>query len=98
VAALDVELNDELLKEGLAREFVRRVQDLRRQADLNVDDHIMVEYKASPQLAEALVANAEYIKAETLANELNSVDEPSGQAQAKHSFDGQSLQIALKAI
>jgi isoleucyl-tRNA synthetase len=98
VAALVVELDDALLKEGLAREFVRRVQDLRRQADLNVDDRITVEYQASPKLAEALAANAEYVKAETLADQLTPVDEPTGQAQAEHTFDDQSLKIALKAV
>jgi isoleucyl-tRNA synthetase len=95
VAALDVDLTDDLVKEGLAREFVRRVQDLRRQADLNVDDHIVVEYQASQTLAEAIESNAAYIKAETLSEGLATSKEPSGQASAEHEFDGQTLLIAL---
>ncbi|MGD2163861.1 MAG: class I tRNA ligase family protein, partial [Anaerolineales bacterium] len=50
VAALDTELTEKLRLEGLAREFVRRVQELRKQADFNVDDRIRVQFKASETL------------------------------------------------
>jgi isoleucyl-tRNA synthetase len=98
VAALDVELTDALINEGLAREFVRRVQDLRRQADLKVDDRIIVEYQATPKLAEAITAHTIYIEAETLADSLSLSEKPSGQASAKHQFDSQSLEVALSEI
>jgi isoleucyl-tRNA synthetase len=95
VAALEVELSEDLVQEGLAREFVRRVQDLRRQADLKVDDRIQVEYQASSKLAEAITKHAGYIESETLADRVSSSEQPSGQASAKHEFDGQSLEVAL---
>ncbi len=74
---------------------MRRVQDLRRQADLKVDDRIMIEYHASPKLAEAITAHTGYIGAETLAESLRSSESPAGQANADHEFDGQSLEVSI---
>ena len=49
VAALDTELTPELVREGLAREFVRRLQELRKQADLDVADRIRLFVSATPE-------------------------------------------------
>ncbi len=95
VAALDTTITPQLAQEGLMREFVRRVQDLRKQADLRVDEHIRVEFAATPGLAEAIERHREYIMAETLADELQAVEEPGGQARAEHDFDGEHLVVAL---
>jgi isoleucyl-tRNA synthetase len=96
VAALDTELSEDLLQEGLAREFVRRVQELRKQADFNVDDRIEVEYQATGTLAEAIEKNADYIQAETIALALEAVDSPSGEAQAEDSFESEQLVFAIR--
>jgi isoleucyl-tRNA synthetase len=95
VVALNTELSAELILEGLAREFVRRVQDLRKQADLQVDDRIRIEYNASDRLDEAIQMHREYILDETLGTSLESVDKPSGTANVSHEFDGESLVVAL---
>ncbi len=97
VVALNTELTPDLILEGLAREFVRRVQDLRKQADLQVDDRIRIEYKASDQLGEAVEHHHEYILGETLAVSLKFVEAPSGLAAASHEFDGETLVVALQA-
>ena len=70
LAALVTDLTPELVREGLAREFVRRVQDLRKTADLDVADRIKVNVVATPGLKEAIEANREYVTAETLTVEL----------------------------
>ena len=67
VAAIDVTLTPELVKEGLAREIVRRVQSLRKDADFNIEDRIELLYTANGQLAEAAQEFASYIQEETLA-------------------------------
>lgn len=95
VAALVTELSLELELEGLAREFVRRAQDLRRQADLNVDDRILLHFSASDRLAEAIEVHRTYIMGETLAVELVAVAEPEGQASATHAFDNETLAVAI---
>jgi isoleucyl-tRNA synthetase len=68
VAALVTELTPELIREGLAREFVRRVQDLRKSADLEVSDRIRLYVEASPNLRSALDEYREYVTAETLTS------------------------------
>jgi isoleucyl-tRNA synthetase len=97
LAALVTELDEELELEGLAREFVRRVQDLRKQADYNVEQSIEVLYAASERLKQALGAHADYIQAETLAAKLEEHASPSGDAKSTYAFDGEELHLAVKA-
>ncbi len=70
LAALVTELNDDLILEGLAREVVRRVQDLRKTAGLEISDRIKVQYSATPNLAKSIEAYRDYITAETLTVQL----------------------------
>jgi isoleucyl-tRNA synthetase len=98
VAALQTELTPELELEGLAREVVRRIQDLRKQADFEVDDRIEVEFKASPRLVEAISTHAEYIQGETLAESMSRTEKPQGEQRADHHFDGQDLTIAVRRV
>ena len=72
--ALDVTINDELREEGIARELVNRIQNLRKDSGLEVTDRINVEIKNEPQVTKAVNANLEYIKTETLINNLDLVD------------------------
>ncbi len=67
VAAVDVRLTPDLVREGLARELVRRVQTLRKDADFDISDNIELVYSATGELAQAAEQFADYIKAETLA-------------------------------
>jgi isoleucyl-tRNA synthetase len=70
LAALKTELTPELLLEGLARDFVRRVQEFRKQANFDIADRIRLSITATPRLAEAIQVHREYIMGETLAVEL----------------------------
>lgn len=74
VVALDTELDADLLREGLAREFVNKVQNLRKTADLNIAQRITLRYHASAELRVALEAHRAYIEAETLALQCTSTD------------------------
>ncbi len=68
--AIDAELNDELLKEGLAREFVNRVQNMRKDAGFEVTDRITIKLNGSNNLVEAVLSFNEYISNETLADKI----------------------------
>ena len=72
--AIDTTVTRDLLLEGLMRDFVRHVQNLRKEADFNVDDRITLYYEAYGDLAEAIDAHADYIRTETLSTVLR--DEP----------------------
>jgi isoleucyl-tRNA synthetase len=65
--ALDITLDDDLRAEGLAREFVRAVNDLRKRRDLELDDRIVLRVAAPEQVATALSAHRDVIAAEVLA-------------------------------
>jgi isoleucyl-tRNA synthetase len=93
LCALTTALTPELVAEGLAREFVRRLQDLRKQAGFEISDRIHLAVQATPRLAEALQAHRAYIMGETLALalELGAVDQPTGQFE----FDGEQATVKL---
>ncbi|RZJ59021.1 MAG: isoleucine--tRNA ligase, partial [Flavobacterium sp.] len=69
--ALDITITDELRKEGVARELVNRIQNARKDSGFEVTDRIKVHLKESEALQEAVTANVEYIKSETLTDELH---------------------------
>jgi isoleucyl-tRNA synthetase len=70
VVAMDVTLTPDLAREGLARDLVRRVQTLRKEADFQLDDRIVTYYEAGVELNAAVAEWADYIQAETLSVEL----------------------------
>jgi isoleucyl-tRNA synthetase len=68
--ALDITLTDELTKEGIARELVNRIQNIRKDSGFEVTDRIKVFIKDNKILQDAVMANESYIKSETLTDEL----------------------------
>jgi len=69
--ALDLRLTTELLEEGFAREFVNRVQNLRKEAGFEVTDHIAIQVQGLPsEKVKALQNRDEYIRNETLADSI----------------------------
>ncbi|MEZ0396609.1 MAG: isoleucine--tRNA ligase [Anaerolineales bacterium] len=95
LAALVTDLTPDLVREGLAREFVRRVQDLRKTAGLEVADRIRLYVEATPGLREAIETHRDYVTAETLTVELNFAAPPVGAAAAADEFDGEKVSVGL---
>jgi isoleucyl-tRNA synthetase len=95
VAALVTELTPELLQEGLAREFVRRVQDLRKSADLDVSDRVNLFVEASAGLKSAVEAHQEYITSETLTTTLTFDAAPADASVVEDEFEGEKVKIGL---
>ena len=77
--ALDVTMDDELKAEGLARELVNRVQNLRKDAGLEITDRIGLSLHADDNIRRALEANLDYIRTETLAMEVNWIGDAAGE-------------------
>ncbi len=72
--ALDVTITDDLRREGIARELVNRIQNLRKDSGFEVTDRIDVRLQKDEQVVSAVDANITYIKSETLTNELEIID------------------------
>ncbi len=70
VTVLDTTLNEELIDEGLARELISKVQQLRKQADLEMMDNIKIYLEADDKVKVAIDKFEDYVKKETLAEEI----------------------------
>ena len=98
VVALEIELSDELIFEGFAREIVNRVQSLRKAMDLEVTQRIRVTWStADDELTTAIEAFREYIMAETLALELVRDDEAT-QSVDSLDINGRELRIRAEIV
>ena len=73
--ALDVNITEELQLEGIAREFVSKIQTLRKEIELDVTDRINFSYFSDVRLKEAIDKNLEYIKRETLTQRIEFKDD-----------------------
>ena len=95
--ALDLELTSELRREGLARELVRAVQDLRKSSGLAVDDRIELAVEADGRVREALAAHRDRLLAETLATSLR--DAPGSEGHdTRVELDGTPVRIWLRPV
>jgi isoleucyl-tRNA synthetase len=94
VVALDTALTEDLIREGLAREVVRRINDARKAADFDVSDRIAAYYDATPRLAAAIAQFENYIKSETLSVILQS-GVPENAPTSVDSFDSEQVTISV---
>ncbi len=67
---MDVTISDELKAEGIARELVNRVQNLRKDSGLEVTDRILLKVDTNELVQKAIAANKEYVCNEVLANDV----------------------------
>jgi len=95
VAALVTELTPELVAEGLAREFVRRVQDFRKESGLEVADRIRLYVDATETLKEAIQRHRDYITGETLTVDLFFTPAPAAAKMTADAFDGEKVTFGL---
>jgi isoleucyl-tRNA synthetase len=94
--AVDAVITPELRAEGLAREVVRRVQTMRKEADFNIEDRITTWYVAEPELSDIVMAWCDYIRAETLSSELIAGQPPADAYSDSHKIDGASITLGVK--
>lgn len=97
VVALDIHLTEPLIHEGLAREVVRHLNDLRKESGLDLTDRISTTYQASPRLEKAILAFSEYIRSETLSVSLKNGASISEKQVSDH-FDDESLTISIVKV
>jgi isoleucyl-tRNA synthetase len=95
---LDTEISPELKLEGLARDLVRKIQELRKQSGFAVEDRIRLFYQGDGILAEALERWRDYIAAETLAVAVARGEAPNGASSETLQIEGHSLTVSLVRV
>jgi isoleucyl-tRNA synthetase len=90
--ALDITLTGDLEKEGIARELVNRIQNLRKAKEFEITDRITIRLSSHPAFDEAITANVDYIRNQVLADEITIVRE---QLDDPIEIDDQSLTISI---
>ena len=95
-ALVDTKLTPDLLAEGIAREVIRRLQDLRRDAGLDVSDRIHVAYRAGESVAAVIASHGTLIAEEVLALSLDASNAPEGDARVDADIDGVEVTFALR--
>src|SRR5690606_8537869 len=94
--ALDVTITTELKQEGISREVINRIQNLRKEQGLEVTDKIQVEAACPDLVSEAIINNLSYIKAEILAESFKIV--PDLSTGEKVQIDEQELTILITKV
>jgi len=98
VVALDTVVTPELKNEGYARDIVRHIQEMRKECDYQVDDHILVLIDAGGELEEAVTRYADYIKAETLADDLIQSNSIEADLEKRLIVDDFEVMISIKKL
>jgi len=95
--ALSTELTPELITEGVSREFVHHLQNMRRNAKFDITDHIVTYYQTKePLIRQVINTFAHYIKQETLSQELIDGLPPDGAYGEKHRISNSEVSLAIK--
>ena len=96
--ALDITLTDELKAEGVARELINRIQNIRKESGFEVTDRIRVAIERTEFAADAVARYASYIAAQTLADSVAVAAEPSGAVVVASEIDEMPLRIAVTRV
>ena len=96
--ALDITVTEELKREGVARELVNRIQNIRKEADFAVTDKIRVEIEAKEAVVDSLAVWADFVGQQTLALEVKAVAEPTGAVVVDSDLDEEPLKIAVTRL
>ncbi|MFR9604722.1 MAG: isoleucine--tRNA ligase, partial [Rikenellaceae bacterium] len=93
--ALDITLTEELKAEGVARELVNRIQNIRKESGFEVVDKVRVEIESREAVAQSLAIYSDYVAQQTLSVEVKVSDKPAGDFVVESDLDDEPLTIAV---
>ncbi len=96
--AVDTELSKELISEGLAREFVNRIQNMRKDAGYQVTDKINIEFSGNSDFVFAISSFTNYISIETLAEKMESKSELNGGFLQDWKIGAEDIKIKIEKV
>ena len=102
--ALDIELTDELIEEGIARELINRIQNLRKSSGLEITDRIAITLEDRPEIHNAVLHCGDYIASQVLATSLNLTSHSDSDLTAESGLtstlemDGYNVKIKIEKV
>jgi isoleucyl-tRNA synthetase len=98
VVAVNILLTKELINEGLVRDLIRKVQNLRKELDFEVENRISIEIKCSSSFFLALEKNIDYFKNETLCIDLNKVSAIKSSKYEKITINFEKIDLLINKV
>jgi isoleucyl-tRNA synthetase len=95
---LDTRITTELADEGLAREMVHRIQNLRKSAGFDISDRIVVYYAGWERLHDVFSRHGDYVREETLADGLQETAPPPDASTEAQKIDGHDITLAVRRL
>ncbi len=96
--AVDTELTDQLISEGMAREFVNRIQNMRKDAGFQVTDKINVIFNADSEFINAINSHKKYIAVETLAEKIENNLDADGKFSQEWKIGNSDVKIKIEKV
>ena len=96
--AIDTQLDENLVAEGLAREFVNRIQNMRKDAGFDVVDKINIKYSGTELINGAVQSFTDYVAGETLAENVENSDKLNGGVRQDWQIGDQSCTIQIEKV
>ncbi|MBI2608896.1 MAG: isoleucine--tRNA ligase [Deltaproteobacteria bacterium] len=91
----DLTINEDQVLEGKSREIINRIQKMRKNANFNLDDRIVVQFQCDNTLSKVIDLHKDYIASQVLAQKLEKSSKLKGKYQEEHNIDGDSIKIAI---
>ena len=96
--AVTTAVTPELASEGLAREVVHRIQNMRREAGFDIADHIVTYFQGGLEIQEMIVTHAEYVRRETLSDKVLDRTPPPQAFSEKQSVNGHDIELGVEKV
>ena len=98
MVAIDTAVTPELAQEGMARELVHRIQNMRRAAGFEVTDRIFLSYEGSAAIGEVMEGFGDYVRTETLAEDIRQGEAEEGAHVESHKLEGIPLTLGVQRV
>ena len=92
------EISPELIQEGVARELVHRIQNMRKEAGFDISDHINLSISGSREITEIAETHISYVTEETLSVGSISTTHSQETYDEEHEIDGEKIQISINRV
>ena len=98
MVAIDTAVTPELAQEGMARELVHRIQNMRRAAGFEVTDRIQLYYEAPTEIEQVIAGFGDYVRTETLADDIRRGEAEEDAHVQSHKLEGMELTLGVRRV